>query len=80
VSLLGSKERPYVVVSGWDDAAIVDRKTKIVFSTELYGLNSINVYRSSDYARLEDQSAVLKRKKRYLLEVALQMSEFLHKK
>jgi membrane-anchored protein YejM (alkaline phosphatase superfamily) len=80
VSLLGSKERPYVVVSGWDDAAIVDRKTKIVFSTELYGLNSINVYRSSDYARLKDQSAVLKRKKRYLLEVALQMSEFLHKK
>lgn len=78
-SLLGSQERRYVVVSGWDDAAIVDSKTKIVFSTELYGLNSINVYRSSDYAPLDDKSAVLRAKKQYLLEVALQMSEFLRK-
>ena len=76
VSLIGNGSHEYVNVANWDNAAIVDKDTEIVYSTELYNMGKFEVHRKADYCLIDNAGQLLKQKKHFLLEVLHKMSEF----
>lgn len=75
-SLLEDHEHPYVVVSGWDTFAMVDRMMTIVLSTESYNAGMTEV-RVGHYEEVEDPRAILKKRTAQLIEAARNLRKFL---
>ncbi|HPR55576.1 MAG TPA: sulfatase-like hydrolase/transferase [Deltaproteobacteria bacterium] len=68
---------PYKVVSGWNEAAIIDREYTVVMPTESYMAGSSEVRFTESYKRVADERAVIKGKRGEILEVVKGMSVFL---
>jgi len=68
---------PYKVVSGWNEAAIIDREYTVVMPTESYMAGSSEVRFTESYKRVADERAVIKAKRGEILEVVKGMSVFL---
>lgn len=75
-SLLNKTRHTYITSSNWDASAIIDDEYKIIFSTEMYNIRSLEVRRKNDYSLAGNQKDVIKQKKNILLGTALKMSEF----
>ena len=75
-SILEEKEHPYVVVSGWDTFAMVEKDTAIVLSTESYNAGMEEVH-TGNYEIAEDPKAILKLKMGQLVEVTKSLGYFL---
>lgn len=75
-SLLNKTRHTYITSSNWDASAIIDDEYKIIFSTEMYNIRSLEVRRKNDYSLVGNQKDVIKQKKNILLGTALKMSEF----
>ena len=75
-SLLNKTRHTYITSSNWDSSAIIDDEYKIIFSTEMYNIGSLEVRRKNDYSLVGNQKDVIKQKKNILLGTALKMSEF----
>ncbi len=75
-SLLEEQEHPYVVVSGWDTFAMIDKDTAIVLSTESYNAGMADVH-IGNYEIAEDSKAILKLKMGNLIEVTKNLGYFL---
>ena len=78
-SLLNKTRHTYITSSNWDASAIIDDEYKIIFSTEMYNIRSLEVRRKNDYSLVGNQKDVIKQKKNILLGTALKMSEFYRK-
>ncbi len=76
LSLLNRTPHPYVTTANWDTSAIIDDEFKIIFSTEMYNMRSLEVRRKNDYRLAENQRDVIKQKKHILRDTSLRMSEF----
>ncbi len=76
MSLFEDKEHPYVVVSGWDTFAIVDKDSAVVLSTESYNAGMAEVY-TGNYGLADDSKAILKTKMGQLTEVTKKLGYFL---
>jgi membrane-anchored protein YejM (alkaline phosphatase superfamily) len=76
ISIFADRSHKYVSATSWDKAAIIDNDHKIVFSTELYNLGSLEVRNAEDYALVDNYKDVIKQKKRLMLDVTVRMSEF----
>lgn len=75
-SLLNKTRHTYITSSNWDASAIIDDEYKIIFSTEMCNIRSLEVRRKNDYSLAGNQKDVIKQKKNILLGTALKMSEF----
>jgi len=75
-SILEEKEHPYVVVSGWDTFAMVEKDTAIVLSTESYNTGIADVH-TGNYEIAEDPKAIMKVKMGQLVEVTKSLGYFL---
>ena len=76
LSLLEEKEHPYVVISGWNTFAMVDKNSAIVLSTESYNAGMAEV-RTGNYEIAEDSKVILKEKMGQLLELTKNLGYFL---
>ena len=76
MSLLDNKEHPYVIISGWDTFAMVDKDAAIVLSTESYNAGMSEV-RIGNYAIAEDPRTIIKAKMGQLAEVTRNLGYFL---
>ena len=79
ISLLGKEHHPYITSANWDNAAVIDDEFKIVFSTELYNMGSLEVRRKTDYTLVENQKEIIKQKRNMLYSISKGMSEFYSK-
>jgi membrane-anchored protein YejM (alkaline phosphatase superfamily) len=79
VSLLGNAKRPYIISANWDNASIIGDEVKIIFSTELYRMGTLEVRRKTDYALVENQKEIIRQKRNILFNVSRGMSEFYSK-
>jgi membrane-anchored protein YejM (alkaline phosphatase superfamily) len=77
-SLLNERGHDYVVASGWDDCAIIDPATHIVFSFESYKLGSFEV-RDKDYRFIHEDRDILKSKRANIMYVLNGFKEFINK-
>lgn len=75
-SLLDENEHPYVVISGWDTFAMVEKDAAIVLSTESYNAGMADVY-TGNYEPAEDPKVILKEKMGQLVEVTKNLGSFL---
>jgi len=75
--LFDGKGHDYIVCSGWNDAAMIDGKATIVFSTETYNANKFEVRETDSYKFYANPKEVLKEKKGNLLKVMKEKSDFL---
>ncbi len=77
LSLLDSNpKRQYITSTNLDNAAIIDDQFKIVFSTAMYNIGSLELRRKADYSLVADQKDILKQEGNKLLDSSLKMSEF----
>ena len=77
LSLLDSNpKRQYITSTNLDNAAIIDDQFKIVFSTAMYNIGSLELRRKADYSLVADQKNILKQEGNKLLDSSLKMSEF----
>ena len=76
MSLLDNKEHPYVIISGWDTFAMVDKDAAIVLSTESYnaGMSEVHI---GNYTIAEDPRTIIKAKMGQLAEVTRNLGYFL---
>ena len=74
--LVGVQNR-FVVVSGWADAAIIDKDYAIVLPFESYNAGGYEVRTASDYRLVPDEKAVFKQKQATIMDVMKGMSVFL---
>ena len=75
-SLFDKNGHDFIVVSGWDDYAIIYPNTVIEFSSESYNLASWEV-RDSNYQLIENERNVIKQYLPDIMEVAVDFSEYL---
>jgi uncharacterized protein len=69
--------RKEVVVSGWDDCAIIDPEYTLILPVETYKIGFSQVRFTHDYKLVPDEQSVFKEKKQSILAVLKQMSLFL---
>ncbi|MCU0576997.1 MAG: sulfatase-like hydrolase/transferase [Desulfobacterota bacterium] len=67
----------YTVVSGWNEAAIIDPLHTIVMPTESYMAGSTEVRWTDSYRLVDNENAVISEKQGAILEVMKEMSVFL---
>lgn len=75
-SLLEGQGHDYIVVSGWDDCAIIDSEHVLIFSFESYNLASWEV-RDTQYLPLDNNREILKQKRSHIMNVVEGFGEFL---
>ncbi len=76
ISLLKKERRPYIIISNWDTAAILDKEYRIIFSTESQRLGLFEIRSKEGYEPVKADHKILK-ERLPLLKTALQkLSEF----
>jgi membrane-anchored protein YejM (alkaline phosphatase superfamily) len=73
ISLLKIEKRPYIIISGWNEAAIIDDECRIIFSTESYNIGLFEIRSRYGYKLVNFD---VKKKVQLLREVAQKLSEF----
>ena len=76
-SLLKKQEHDYIVVSGWDDYAIIYPDVVIEFSSESYNLASWEV-RDNNYNIINNGRDIIKLKRSEIMELIKDFSEYLN--
>ena len=77
LSLLDSNpKRQYITSTNMDNAAIIDDQFKIVFSTAMYNMGSLELRRKSDYTLVENQKEIFRQKKNIFFDISNDMSAF----
>jgi len=71
----GRKRKGYIVSSGWDECAVVDEHTRVIFGTEPYRCLQFEV-RDSEYRLLQKRDMVPLEKKTLLIDVLKGFSRF----
>ncbi len=66
-----------MVVSGWDDCAVIDRDHTIVLPLETYNAGLYEVRTSGTYKLVPQEKAVFRQKRPAILEVMRGVSVFL---
>lgn len=77
VPMLSGRIRNSVVVSGWDDCAVIDRDHTIVLPLETYNAGLYEVRTSGTYKLVPQEKAVFRQKRPAILEVMRGVSVFL---
>jgi uncharacterized protein len=75
--LFSGKPRDSVVVSGWDDCAIIDRQYTIILPLESYNAGMFEVRTSDSYKLIPQEKAVFREKQPAIMEVMKGVSVFL---
>lgn len=75
--MLGPAGLGYKVVSGWNEAAIIDQRYTVIMPTESYMAGSSEVRYTDGYKRVDDEGAVMRAKRGEVLAVMKGMSVFL---
>jgi membrane-anchored protein YejM (alkaline phosphatase superfamily) len=73
ISLLKREKRPYIIISGWDESAIIDDEFRIIFSTESYKIGLFEIRSRYGYKLVNFD---VKKKVQLLREVVQKLSEF----
>lgn len=76
-SLLGAEENHYVVSSGWDNFAVIDKDATVILSTEIYNAGSAEVRLGEKYEMPDNRRPILTARSKQLLDVTKNMSNFL---
>jgi membrane-anchored protein YejM (alkaline phosphatase superfamily) len=76
VSLLGDTVRPFVVSSGWDNAALIFPNDTVTFSTETYNMGGMDVRDKRAFKPVENKKAFLVMHRQDFLNFTMEMSEF----
>ena len=76
-SLLGAEENQYVVSSGWDNFAVIDKDATVILSTEIYNAGSAEVRLGEKYEMVDNRRPILAARSKQLLDVTRKLSNFL---
>ncbi|MBI5192839.1 MAG: sulfatase-like hydrolase/transferase [Nitrospirae bacterium] len=76
-SLLGAEENHYVVSSGWDNFAVIDKDAVVILSTEIYNAGSAEVRLGQKYEMVDNRRPILAARSKQLLDVTKNLSNFL---
>jgi len=76
VSLLGDSDRPFVVCSGWDTAALIFPNYTATFSTETYNIGGMDVRDKKSFKPVEDRKTFVSSRRQDFMNFTKEMAEF----
>ncbi len=75
ISLLEKTSRPYIIISNWDTAALIDNEFRIIFSTESHG-KTFEIRTKDGYSLIKNREIIIKEKLSLLRAGLQRLSEF----